>query len=88
MSQSAIAIRLKELEFIFEENFKALNFKFGKETAMLFRNNNGVVVLERYQNKEVCLGNYAIYNNTAVREVYLPVALHHIYNSNFSNVVI
>ena len=44
-----------------------------------------VVVLERYQNKEVCLGNYAIYNNPNVKEVYLPVTLHHIYNSNFSN---
>lgn len=44
-----------------------------------------VVVLERYQNKEVCLGNYAIYNNPNVKEVYLPATLHYIYNSNFSN---
>ena len=41
VSQSAIAIRLKELGFISEDNFKALNFKFGKEAAMLFRYNNG-----------------------------------------------
>lgn len=41
VSQSAIAIRLKELEFISEDNFKALNFKFGKEAAMLFRYNYG-----------------------------------------------
>ena len=40
-SQSAIAIRLKELSFISDDNFKALNIKFGKEAAMLFRYNNG-----------------------------------------------
>ena len=44
-----------------------------------------VVVLERYQNKEVCLGNYAIKNNANVREIYLPATLHYIYGSNFYN---
>ena len=38
-----------------------------------------------YFGKEVCLGNFGIYNNDKVREVYLPVTLHHIYYGNFSN---
>lgn len=44
-----------------------------------------VVVQKKYQNKEVCLGNYAIYNNIDVVEVYLPITLQSIYNGNFSN---
>ena len=44
-----------------------------------------VVVQEKYQNKEVCLGNYAIYNNIDVVEVYLPITLQSIYNGNFSS---
>lgn len=41
VSKSAIAIRLKELNFITDDNFKYLNYKFGKEAIMLFRYNNG-----------------------------------------------
>ena len=44
-----------------------------------------VVLLEKYQNKEICLGNFAIYNNSQIKEVYLPKTLRHIYSSNFSN---
>ena len=43
-----------------------------------------VVLLEKYLDKEICLGNYAIYNNGNVKEVYLSKTLHYIYNSNFS----
>lgn len=42
VSQSSIAIRLKETGLITDNTFKRLNYKFGKEAAMLFRyNNNG-----------------------------------------------
>ena len=43
-----------------------------------------IVINEKYQNKEVSLGNFAIYNNSSVKEVYLPSTLHHIYINNFS----
>lgn len=40
VSQSSISIRLRELQLISESNFKALDFKYGKEAAMLFRYNS------------------------------------------------
>ena len=44
-----------------------------------------VVIAERYLNKEVCLSNYAIYNNSEVKEVYLPTTLHRIFSNNFTS---
>lgn len=43
-----------------------------------------VVVADKYQNKEVCLSNFAIYNNPQVKEVYFPKTLHKIYSNNFN----
>ena len=46
--------------------------------------NDGIlVVAPRYYNKEICINNYAIYNNSQIREIYLPNTIHHIYNGNF-----
>ena len=36
MSQSAIAIRLKELKLITDDNFNFLNYKFGKKVINVF----------------------------------------------------
>lgn len=44
-----------------------------------------VVILDKYYDKEVCLGNYAIHNTTKIKEIYLPSTLHYIYNGNFSD---
>ena len=40
VSQTAIVIRLKELELITEATFQRLDYKFGKDAVMMFRNNH------------------------------------------------
>ena len=42
-----------------------------------------VVVAPTYLDKEVCIGNYAFYQNPDIKEIYLPTTLHQIYNGNF-----
>ncbi len=42
-----------------------------------------VVILEKYQNKEVCIGNYVFYNKPEIKEIYFPKTLHQIYSFNF-----
>lgn len=44
-----------------------------------------VVLLDKYINKEICLGMGAIYNSVYIKEVYLPTTLHVIYANNFSS---
>lgn len=39
-SKSAVAIRLKELKLITNDNFKLLDYKFGKEAVLFFKYNN------------------------------------------------
>ena len=42
-----------------------------------------MVVESTYLNKEICIGNYAFYRNSEIREIYLPTTVHQIYNGNF-----
>lgn len=44
-----------------------------------------VVIADAYDGKEPTLGNYAIYNNSNIKKVYLPSTLHTVYSYNFYN---
>lgn len=48
---------------------------------------NGVLVIpERYENREICIGLYAI-RNINVRSIYIPKTVRVIYNGNFTGMV-
>ena len=43
-----------------------------------------IVVSEQYNNKDVCLSNYAFSSNSSVEKIYLPNTLRRIYSNNFT----
>ena len=47
--------------------------------------NGSLVLPHRYQDKELCIGNYAI-RNVDVKKIYIPKTVHTIYTGNFTGI--